>query len=80
MEAVEFDMEVVEFGMGAAAFGRRNRAGPLKVVEHHHQCSLLKIRRTIAMRVSETNSKTTLSQTALRGQGAMRRAEPYLWP
>ena len=69
MGAVEFDMEAVEFGMGAAEFGRRNRAGPLKVVEHHHQCSLLKIRRTIAMRVSETNSKTTLSQTAPRGGG-----------
>ena len=49
MEAVEFDMEAVEFGMGAvefgmeaAEFGRRSRAGPLKVVVHHHQCSLLK--------------------------------------
>ena len=42
MEAVEFGMEAVEFGTGAAAFGRLNRAGPLKVVEHHHQCPLLK--------------------------------------
>ena len=42
MGAVEFGMGAVEFGMEAAEFGRRSRAGPLKVVVHHHQCSLLK--------------------------------------